>query len=187
MPTKPPVADSHGYETLHIFAGGGQDGAYPNGGLTGTNGTLYGTTAGGRRRGDGTVYKTSTTGNVSVIYHFRTCGRLHGVNPDGPVTMVNGTLYGTTESGGFGYGTVYGIKTLTATSRQFMRSMARTVRRSSDGLLLVGGMLYGTTFDGGTYGNGTVFAVNPSSSGYYPMVLYSLAHLPAMARTRWRA
>ena len=171
VPTKAHAADSHGYETLHIFAGGGQDGAYPNGGLTYASGTLYGTTAGGGWRGDGTVYKTSTTGNVYVIYSFGAY-ESYGVNPDGPVTIVNGTLYGTTESGGFGSGTVYGIDAYGYESSVYA-FYGSYGANPYDGLLLVGGMLYGTTFDGGAYGSGTVFAINPSGSGYYPMVLYS--------------
>jgi uncharacterized repeat protein (TIGR03803 family) len=165
------VAGSHGYETLHIFAGGGEDGAYPNGGLSLQNGTLYGTTAGGGWRGDGTVYTTSTTGNVYVICSFEV-DYLYGVSPDAPVIMVNGTLYGTTESGGYGNGEVYGIDKYG--SESFRSSFyGSSGANPYDGLLLVDGILYGTTDDGGTYGDGTVFAVNPSGSGYYPTAIYS--------------
>ena len=34
------------------------------------------------------------------------------------------------------------------------------------GLILSGNTLYGTAYDGGTYGNGTVFAVNTNGTGF---------------------
>lgn len=177
LPTLPlvrsaaPLANSHGYETLHIFAGGRRDGAYPNGGLTYANGTLYGTTAGGGSWGDGTVYESSTTGNVYVISSF---GRYasYGLNPDAPVTLINNVFYGTTESGGFNNdGTIYTIDADGYESTIYEFYPSSDGANPYDGLLLVNGMLYGTTYGGGAYGGGTVFAVNPS--GGYPTVLYS--------------
>ena len=49
----------------------GNDGAHPYAGLTGVNGTLYGTTYQGGTSGNGTVFKISTSGAERVLYSFK--------------------------------------------------------------------------------------------------------------------
>jgi uncharacterized repeat protein (TIGR03803 family) len=166
-----PLTNGDGYETLHIFAGGRGDGAYPNGGVISANGTLYGTTAGGGFAGEGTAYESSLSGNVFVIHAFGN-SLTNGLNPDAPVTMVNGALYGTTESGDYGdAGTIYKIANgFESTIDYFYPSSDGA--NPYDGLLLVGSALYGTAFGGGAYGNGTVFAIDPAGYGF-PTVVYS--------------
>jgi uncharacterized repeat protein (TIGR03803 family) len=103
------VSTSGTVTVLHDFegsTGGKTDGASPHASLIVVNGTLYGTTSGGGKLDDGTVYSISTTGTERVLHSF-------GSGPDGydPVASlinVKGTLYGTTASGGkSGYGTVF--------------------------------------------------------------------------------
>src|SRR5579871_1685623 len=88
---------------LHSFTGSG-DGAYPYGGLIDVKGTLYGTTlsAGGSAcysNGCGTVFKITTSGKERVVYSFKG-GPGDGAFPEAGLTDVNGTLFGTTSSGG---------------------------------------------------------------------------------------
>lgn len=105
------------YQVLYSFKGGSEDGAFPNAGLTDINGTLYGTTDDGGSRGStyslccGTVYSISTSGEESVLYAFKG-GPADGAHPSASLLSVNGTLYGTTDSGGtYGEGTVFAITT----------------------------------------------------------------------------
>ena len=101
---------------LHNFDGPG-DGRYPDAGVIGVQGVLYGTTSEGGSGtcrnnygliGCGTVYSISTGGSWKVLYSF-TGGR-DGAYPVATVTALNGTLYGTTSAdGAYGEGTVFKI------------------------------------------------------------------------------
>ncbi len=96
--------------TIHSFKGG-RDGEAPYAPLIDRNGTLYGTTqlGGGEQQrceGCGTVFELRT-GSEKVLYSFK-------YNPDGasPVaglTAVGGALYGVTQQGGYGLGTVFRV------------------------------------------------------------------------------
>jgi uncharacterized repeat protein (TIGR03803 family) len=98
---------------LHSF-GRGSDGNVPTGGLIdvgGTlySGTLYGTTFEGGAYGDGTVFSITTGGTEQVLHSFG--GGSDGEKPWASLTDVNGTLYGTTEAGGYpnNDGTVFAL------------------------------------------------------------------------------
>jgi uncharacterized repeat protein (TIGR03803 family) len=113
--------DAEGNETImHRFAGG-NDGAYPGGGLIADSaGNLYGTTALGGSSSDcegsgcGTVFKVAPDGSETVLYAFH-----GGSDGSGPTSTLlrdsSGNLYGTTAVGGssncqgFGCGTVFRI------------------------------------------------------------------------------
>jgi|CZKH01.1.fsa_nt_gi uncharacterized repeat protein (TIGR03803 family) len=88
-----------------------------------TNGDLYGTTVSGGINGGGTVFKTSLSGALTVLYRF--CSQINGngtctdgANPSSVlVQAANGNLYGTTAEGGtgaacpvfYGCGTIFEI------------------------------------------------------------------------------
>jgi uncharacterized repeat protein (TIGR03803 family) len=139
-------------------------GALPRDGrLVDLNGTLYGTASGGGEYGEGAVFSLSTSGREKLLHSFNGQGSSKdGANPQGGLTAIKHTLYGTTTMGGaYGDGTVFSI-TPTGTE---------TVLHSftgSDGsgpvatLLNVNGTLYGTTLYGGRYGVGTVFGITLS-------------------------
>ncbi|MGB8910420.1 MAG: choice-of-anchor tandem repeat GloVer-containing protein [Candidatus Cybelea sp.] len=153
---------------LHAFAGG-SDGQEPVGTLTLVNGTFYGTTAEGgdtpgcrRKRGCGTVYSITTAGTETPIYRFT--GHGDGESPAAGLLNVNGTLFGTTQSGGaYDDGTIFSVTT----------SGVETVLHSfgsedgefpESGLIELNGTLYGTTKAGGRFGGGVVYSVTPSGS-----------------------
>jgi uncharacterized repeat protein (TIGR03803 family) len=97
---------------LHSF-GGGSDGVNPTAGLIAVNGTLYGTTVSGGAYGYGTVFSITPEGTEQVLYSFAGYPS-DGENPWGGLVDVNGTLYGTTRSGGTfstydSYGTVFAL------------------------------------------------------------------------------
>jgi uncharacterized repeat protein (TIGR03803 family) len=77
-----------------------------------TNGTFYGVSQEGGSHGDGTVFKITSTGKLTVLYNF--CSQLDcadGVGPIGPLVQAsNGNFYGTTINGGAnGFGEVFKI------------------------------------------------------------------------------
>ncbi len=148
-------------QVLHSF-GKGSDGSAPNAGLLDVNGTLYGTTVLGGRRGDGTVFSISTAGKELVLHSFP------GESSDGEFPYaglidVNGTLYGTTGYGGtYGdSGTVFSITT--GGTEQVLHNFGNGSdgTQPAAGLLDVNGTLYGTTANGGTHKDGTIYALSP--------------------------
>ncbi len=91
----------------------------------------------------------------------------------GPDSTVNGILYGTTEVGGaHGSGTIFSITTSgTVSYRRLYSFVGATDGRVPDGdLTNVNGTLYGTTYQGGSGGNGTVFSFTPYGSGTYTVL-----------------
>ncbi len=104
--------DSNGRETvLHSFAAG-VDGSFPSGSLVrDESGNLYGTTLNGGGSpncpaGCGTVFKVDATGTVTLLHRF--IGKADGQNPyAGLLLDSSGNLYGTTEAGSRGFGTVF--------------------------------------------------------------------------------
>ena len=81
--------------------------------------------------------------------------------------FFGGTLYGAALSGGNGYGTVFAVDTNNPGSFRVLHFFSvPTSGTNSDGasplagLVLSSNMLYGTTYGGGSWGNGTVFGVS---------------------------
>jgi uncharacterized repeat protein (TIGR03803 family) len=79
-------------------------GASPSASLVNVNGVLYGTApvggngSGCNNLGCGVVYRVTTTGQEAVLHVFN--GGSDGARPASAMIDVNGTLYGTTPSGG---------------------------------------------------------------------------------------
>ncbi|HEX4160490.1 MAG TPA: choice-of-anchor tandem repeat GloVer-containing protein [Rhizomicrobium sp.] len=135
--------------------------------LTRVKGKLYGTTpwgAGPMGFGDGTVYAYNLkTGATKMLYAFG--DGTDGINPYGALVDVNGTLYGTASAGGiYGYGTVFSFNPKTHAGTVLWSFGNGTDGQTPEtGLIVVKGMLYGTTHAGGAYGYGAVFALNPKT------------------------
>lgn len=128
---------------------------------------LYGTAYGGGKHGNGTVYSIdAATGKERWYYSFK--GAPDGANPIGGLLDVNGTLYGTTRSGGTGCpGSGNGCGTVFAISTSGTEQVIHSFQGGDDGagpvgsLTDVGGTLYGTTQGPLTGQIGTVFSVTP--------------------------
>jgi uncharacterized repeat protein (TIGR03803 family) len=137
-------------KVLYSFKGG-SDGAWPRGRLIDVGGMLYGTTSqgggSGCRGGCGTVYGISTSGPEKAFYRFR--GGSDGAHPWAGLIDVNGTLYGTTASGGTRYntGTVYSITRAGSEKVLYRFDGAHGAFPESD-LIDVKGTLFGTTYSG---------------------------------------
>lgn len=162
--------------TLYSFTGS-LDGASPYG-LTLNNGTLYGVTFSGGY-GQGVLYSLPATGGSPTALHTFV-GVGDGGGPTGaPVVDRYGNILGTTvyanlnsQGVGSGYGTVYelpsGISTLTT---------VYTFSGTSNGANPFAGLsnrdasynYYGTTANGGTSNNGTVYKLTPNGSTSYSL------------------
>src|SRR5450759_3417370 len=91
-----------------------------------------------------------------------------GANPQAGLILSGTTLYGTAFQGGSsGNGTVFAINT-NGTGFTNLHSFIYGSDGASPyaGLILSGNNLYGTAYQGGSLGHGTVFAVNPNGTGF---------------------
>lgn len=153
---------------LHSFGAQKADGQYPVAALTPLNGALYGTTPYGGDSNGGTVFSITPAGSEKVIFTFPTYSKKDGMEPLAGLTAYNGTLYGTTDaSGPCLEGTVYGITTAGKEHTIYGFPCQRYDGMNPQaGVIVVNGVLYGTTTYGGKafYNDGTVFSVTPSGS-----------------------
>ena len=165
--------DGTGFEVLHHFVGGTNDGAVPFAGLILSGNTLYGTTFYGGNSGAGIVFAISTDGTSFTNLH--SFSGSDGRYPHAPVVLQSNRLYGTTEYGGLlDRGTVFGLN-LDGTGFTLLHSFAgidvqaqtnKDGARPQAGLAISGNMLYGTTIQGGTSGYGTIFAVSTNGTDF---------------------
>ncbi len=140
------------------------DGANPSASLVqAINGNLYGTTSSGGASGGGTVFKITPGGALTPLHSFDIAD---GSGPDGDLVQgTDGDLYGTTEFGGtFGDGTIFKINPISGTLT-VLYNFDNTDGANPQAGLTQGtdGNFYGTTSEGGAYGEGTVFTINPTS------------------------
>ncbi|MGC9944486.1 MAG: choice-of-anchor tandem repeat GloVer-containing protein [Verrucomicrobiota bacterium] len=194
--------DTHGsnYVILHCFSAEAaiapnqytnSDGIYP-GGLLLSGSTLYGTTSQGGTNGVGTLYAMNTNGMGFIILHTfpaiaapaYTNG--DGAEPSAGLILSGAVLYGTAHDGGAdAEGTVFavntngtGFVTLHHFAAQASSGLAYT---NSDGAVPNGGLilasdtLYGTAFEGGTNGYGTVFSITTNGTAFTLLHTFSSA------------
>jgi uncharacterized repeat protein (TIGR03803 family) len=161
-----PFCQAQSFSLLHSFTT--SEGRIPNGDLTISGSTLYGTARRGGANDSGSVYALSADGSTfQTLHSFTAFGG--GYQPYGGVVFSGGTLFGTTISGGSGnVGAIFSLDS-DGTDFQILRSF---LSNGSDGttpfatLTLSGTTLYGTTRDGGNNGRGTVFSIGTDGSGY---------------------
>jgi uncharacterized repeat protein (TIGR03803 family) len=164
-------ADGANYKVVYRFGKAG-DGSFPRANLIDVGGTLYGTTnAGGSgsckvygERGCGTIYSITMRGTEKVVYRFS--GSPDGFDPFAGLINVGGTLYGTTRDGGSNdRGTVFSV-TPTGAEKVLYSFGDNTPDGSNPiaGLTDVKGVLYGTTYRGGSRDHGSVFRVTMSGT-----------------------
>lgn len=178
--------DGSGFTTLHTFTKSyapdytNVDGEYPQGSLTLLGDTLYGTTLNGGTNsgGYGTIYSVKTNGDSFVRLH--SFNLADGSNPNGPLVIANGRIYGTTETGGAGdNGTVFSLN-LDGADFTVLHAFTNVDGHFPNGVVLAGDTLYGSAFLGGSNGTGTIFSIktngddfqvlhtfNTGTSGYY--------------------
>jgi len=148
-----------------LFSFDSTDGAHPYAGLVqATNGNLYGTTVDGGAHGEGTVFEITAAGRLTTLFSFESTD---GAFPyAGLVQATNGNLYGTTTYGGANnYGTVFEITPAGKLTTLFSfdstngaypyAGLVQAMTPSSP----TNGNFYGTTYEGGAKGDGTVFEI----------------------------
>jgi uncharacterized repeat protein (TIGR03803 family) len=165
--------DGTGFTTLYSFTGASGEGT-PAAPLILSGNTLYGTSQGVGTT-SGTVFAVNTNGTGFTNLHvFTALSGAKSTNSDGawpdfgPILSGN-TLYGMTKAGGrAGYGTVFAVNT-DGTGFTNLHTFAGATRDGAyphAGLMLLGNTLYGTAEVGGSWNQGTVFAVNTDGTGY---------------------
>jgi uncharacterized repeat protein (TIGR03803 family) len=181
--------DGTGFQVLHNFSSiyypTNDDGAEPVAGLLLSGDTLFGTTSLGGTGGAGTIFSLKTDGSeFKTLHTFSQTNSITGTNIDGAspasVLILSGnTLYGTAMIGGVSSnGTVFKLNT-DGTDFTLLHSFTAGTGRNpwlsptnddgaqpNGGLLLWNDTLYGTAQFGGSWGNGTIFALNTDGTGF---------------------
>ena len=156
------VNPATGAEKVVYSFKGGSDGAYPLASLIALNGQLYGTTYyGGGSNNMGTVFVVNpSTGAEKVLYSFN--GSNDGANPAVSLIGLGGELYGMTVSGGgANVGTVFVVNPSTGAEKVlYSFKGAKDGANPYSSLVAINGKLYGTTYAGGSSGEGTVFMIS---------------------------
>lgn len=183
------------FSNLYTFHGG-SDGAQPQARVVfGPDGTLYGTTTFGGD-GSGTVFNLRP--NVAagcrsgdcpwvetVLYRF-TDGSDGAYPYFGDLTFDSAAnIYGTTSAGGggcTGFGGCGAVFKLTRSGANWTENVIYAFSSGSAGLTPLSGVisdasgnLYGTLFQGSAFGDGCVYKLTPSGSGWSESTLLSFA------------
>jgi len=158
------ISAQGGYSILYNFGATKTDGINPEAGLTvDPKGNLYGTNISGGKYGIGTVFRVSPSGTENILHSFQN-NHIDGYNCYASLIRDSqGNLYGVTYQGGAnGSGVLFKI------SPKGVETVLHAFGSGSDGINPQGsllldsqGNLYGTTYFGGSGGNGAVFEVTP--------------------------
>jgi uncharacterized repeat protein (TIGR03803 family) len=151
-----PNAGLHG---IYSFTGGA-DGGQPQTALAkGSDGNFYGTTG----VGNGTIFRITTNGALTTLHSFNSTD---GASPNGLTLGPGGNFYGTTDIGGSnGAGTFFKITPAGNFSSLYcflsVTNGTNFTGANPQAALALGsdGNLYGTTANGGVYGDGTIFQI----------------------------
>jgi uncharacterized repeat protein (TIGR03803 family) len=139
--------------------------------IQGLDGALYGTAQSEGTNGEGVVFRIDKNGQNYAALHSFPSSATDGMYPlAGVIQGTDGVLYGTTSSGGSNSeGTVFSV---TTNGSQYS-ILHHFPMDPSDGYnpyasLTQGpdGMLYGTTYEGGTNYEGTIFKIDTNGGNY---------------------
>lgn len=182
------------YPILHPFSGTPFEGSNPLGGLVLSGQNLFGTTSTGGSTGNGTLYRINANGTgFTNLYTFTALDPSTQTNGDGAqpaaaLTLVGDGLYGTAQGGGAGgAGTVFKINP-DGTGFSNLFSFPLTSYDTNDGIIFAnytngwepqsglvasGNTLFGTTYGGGTWNDGTIFKINTDGTGFTNLYSFS--------------
>ncbi len=166
------VSTSYTYVVLQSFQGNATDGGTPLAPLIeATNGVLYGTTSAGGISNAGTVFKLNKNGaSYASLHDFRSTTNEGGVSIAALWSGSDGVLYGTTEYGGAAdAGTVFRLnRDGIGYTNLWSFGVSNGDGQNPSASLIEGsnGVLYGTTYYGGSAQAGTVFKLKKDGSGY---------------------
>jgi uncharacterized repeat protein (TIGR03803 family) len=163
------------FTSLHQFA----NGDLPNAPLVqAIDGNFYGTTAHGGTNIQGNVFRITSAGKLTVLYQF---DGTHGAAPYSPIIQgADGNFYGTAiESGSAFGGVVYKL-----TSGGKITVLYNFIQGSGPSVPYAGlvqatdGNFYGTTSQGGTLNDGTIFRISGKVST--PSYLYNFDRITGL-------
>lgn len=144
--------------------------------IQGSDGNFYGTTGANGHNDDGTVFKFTPSGTKTVLHAFPKSSNGDGQIPyDSLIQTSDDTFYGTTYKGGAnGFGTVFKITPGGKETVVYSFAGGSSDGANPEANLVQGsdGDFYGTTYNGGTHGLGTVFKITPSGT---ETILHSFA------------
>ena len=114
------------------------------------------------------MFRVNTDGSAFTNLHSLNSSVLEGTHPYAGLLLSGNSLYGTAEYGGTsGNGALYAVNTDgMAFTNLYNFTGNIDGANPSGGLILSGTNFYGTAFGGGLMGNGTVFRVNTSGTGF---------------------
>jgi len=179
----PPASPGDGWSETVLYD-------VPSGGSTnfganlvlGPGGVIYSTSSSTLSNGGSAFSLTppATPGDTwgpATLFDFPTTA--DGTNPDGLVRGSGGVLYGTTSLGGSstvcagiqpGCGVVFALAPPTSPDGAWTETVLHSFNDTPDGAypnpltIGAGGVLYGSTYSGGTFGYGTLFSLTPPTS-----------------------
>jgi len=162
------ISKSGKYKELHAFTNG-EDGGHPRAQLAeGPDGALYGVAESGGLHGEGTLFRLTLKGQLTVLHHFG--GALaDGAKPQAGLTLAaDGKFYGTSSyRNAEQQGAVFRLDPASG-ALEVLR-----VLQGDDGcepwarlVAAPDGWLYGSTSDCGLYNVGTIFRVSPQTGAF---------------------
>ncbi|CAN5422283.1 hypothetical protein BH10BAC2_BH10BAC2_18660 [soil metagenome] len=157
-----------GFSVIQGFADWGNN---PNGDLfKDSDGTFYGMTSLGGTYNQGTIFKMTAAGVVTMLKHFNY--PIDGASPYGELIKgTDGNFYGTTSAGGTNtYGTIFKM-----TPDGGTYTVLKHLSYAADGtnprghlVQAADGNFYGITYGGGANGAGTIFKM--TAAGVYTLL-----------------
>jgi uncharacterized repeat protein (TIGR03803 family) len=134
--------------------------------------TLFGATYGGNGN-NGSVYRLRVDGTGFATLKNFADGQ--GSQPRNSLVVLGDTVFGTTEGNlSPSNAVVYAVKT-NGNASTVLKTFSETSETGTNsdgaspffgGLVAWNGVLYGTTYDGGFYGSGVVYKINPDGTGF---------------------
>jgi uncharacterized repeat protein (TIGR03803 family) len=148
---------------LHTFAGEPTDGSGGAGIVQSPDGNFYGSTAYGGTSNQGTIFKMTPSGAVTLLHSFN--GTTDGGYPAQGISLgSDGNLYGTANDCASSCGTAW---TAFRATRTGSFTVLHTFNGSSNGALpdasmveFTDGLFYGVCEQGGSSGDGTLWTIN---------------------------
>ena len=177
--------DGTNFQILHSFSGGTSDGRIPFGDLTLSGSKLFGTTSSAGPSNGGTVFSINTDGTgYHTIHNFGSPADEFG--PAGGVSLIGGSLIGTTQVGGGGGGSgVIFLMHTDGTSYHVLHANSGAPDDLSimqSDLTVDGNLVYGMSENGGQFNRGTIFVMTVPEPSSYALALIGFATLAVWSR-----
>ncbi len=156
-------------------------GRQPNGSLIEKGGSFYGLAQQGGVYGNGTLFKFDPIGNnFSVIHQFQSNDPDNGGYPRENLIEIGGKFYGLAGSGGLNDNGVLFEYDFAGSGTYTVKHHFNEPEGSNptEGVVEMGGKLYGVTYYGGDNGGGVLFEYDPVGSAYTVLHHFSIHSNP---------